>query len=46
MKVEIKIDKEDFIEFDISDKVLLKVMYHFIDAFENNAEFIGRMNKQ
>jgi len=46
MKVEIKIDKETFIEFDVSDKMLLKVMYHFVDAFESNAEFIDRMSKK
>ena len=46
MKIEVMIDKEKFCEFDITDQMLLKVMYKFVEHFETNGDFIGRMSKK
>lgn len=46
MKIEVLVDKEKLVEFDISNDMFLKVMYKFVEQFETNEDFIKRMNKQ
>lgn len=46
MKVELRIDNEKILEFDVSKNTLLKVMYMFFDEFKSNMDFMNRMSKK